>query len=333
MSRVSPVQLLPASLALLLSACSLGPARTPGIDPDTARAQIEARLPAKLEGRAGWAVDIHAAFEALRIEPAPRNTCAVVAVIAQESSFRADPTVAGLPAIARREIETRAASHHVPMVLVNAALALRSPDGRTYRARLDAAKTERELSDIFEDFVGMVPLGRRLFADWNPVRTGGSMQVSIAFAEQHAARKPYPYPHDGSLRREVFTRRGGLYFGIAHLLDYEAPYDAMGYRFADFNAGHYASRNAAFQAAVRKLAGVALVLDGDLGSATEAAVRRIGSRLEVSEARIHEDLARGNDADFERTRTYASVFALADAPRAHEHMASNEGFGKIVLSC
>jgi NADPH:quinone reductase len=27
------------------------------------------------------------------------------------------------------------------------------------------------------------------------------------------------------------------------------------------------------------------------------------------------------------------VFALADAPRAHEHMASNEGFGKIVLSC
>jgi NADPH2:quinone reductase len=27
------------------------------------------------------------------------------------------------------------------------------------------------------------------------------------------------------------------------------------------------------------------------------------------------------------------VFDLADAPRAHEHMASNEGFGKIVLSC
>src|SRR5450432_880607 len=27
------------------------------------------------------------------------------------------------------------------------------------------------------------------------------------------------------------------------------------------------------------------------------------------------------------------VFALADAPRAHEHMASNEGFGKIILSC
>jgi len=27
------------------------------------------------------------------------------------------------------------------------------------------------------------------------------------------------------------------------------------------------------------------------------------------------------------------VYALADAPRAHEHMASNEGFGKIVLSC
>jgi NADPH2:quinone reductase len=27
------------------------------------------------------------------------------------------------------------------------------------------------------------------------------------------------------------------------------------------------------------------------------------------------------------------VFALADAPRAHEHMQSNDGFGKIVLTC
>ena len=36
--------------------------------------------------------------------------------------------------------------------------------------------------------------------------------------EAHVAAKPYPYPVSGSIRNEVFTRRGGMYFGIAHLL-------------------------------------------------------------------------------------------------------------------
>ena len=251
---------------------------------------------------------------------------------ADEAARPPDPAVPNLAGIAWKEIDERAAAIGVPAFLVRTAMKLPSSDGRSYAERIDAARTERDLSETFEDLVGRVPLGRRLFGNLNPVRTGGPMQVSIAWSERYNdERRRYPYADADSIRREVFTRRGGLYFGIAHLLDYPASYDRMIYRFADFNAGHYASRNAAFQSAVAKLSGTKLVLDGDLvlpGSSpdkpgqTEKAVRRLGPRLGMDDAAIRRDLERENSADFERTALYRAVYALADpaqgarAPRA-----------------
>ena len=316
-----------ASLAVALAVASLvgcasPPPRAPAVDPDIARAGIERLLPAKITNRQGWAVDIYAAFEALHIQPTSANTCAVVAVVEQESTFQVDPMVPGLPTIARREIDARAASHGVPKFLVNAALRIPSPNGMSYGERLEHVKTEKTLSEIFDDFIRIVPLGERLFGDLNPVRTGGPMQVGIAFAEKHAAEKRYPYPYEGSLRGEVFTRRGGVYFGTAHLLDYAAPYGAMLYRFADFNAGHYASRNVAFQNAVNIASKTRLTLDGDLlipgsrsPSNTEVAVRRLAGPLELSEAQIRNDLEREDDASFDGTRLYKRLFALAERGR------------------
>jgi hypothetical protein len=235
--------------------------------------------------------------------------------------------VPGLPAMARREIDERAARHHIPKTLVNLALSVSSPNGLSYAERLRQAKTERALSEMFEDFIGTVPLGRRLFADLNPVRTGGPMQVRIAFAEAHVKTRKYPYPLTDGVRREVFTRRGGLYFGIAHLLDYPVSYDSMLYRFADFNAGHYASRNAAFQQAVSSLSKTRLAIDGDLlregssePSQTELAVRKLADRLRLDERQIRRDLEREKTHEFEDTDVYRTVFELADergpAPRA-----------------
>ena len=120
----------------------------------------------------------------------------------------------------------------------------------------------------------------------------------------------------------MFTRRGGLYFGIRHLLDYPADYDRPLYRFADFNAGRYASRNAAFQQAVAIATGTRLVRDGDLlapgapmdrPGTTEAALRGIDVRLAMDAAAIRADLAKGHGADFASTALYRSVYAIADA--------------------
>ncbi|HVF17163.1 MAG TPA: DUF1615 domain-containing protein [Steroidobacteraceae bacterium] len=314
-----------AIAAALLSSCGgQQPLRQPPIDPDVARANIQRVLPAGVSNRQGWAIDIFAAFEALKIAPTDDNICAVVAVTQQESTFQATPAVPNLAKIARGEIEDRAARFHIPKLVVRAALELSSPTGKSYNERLDAVRTEDELSDIFEDFISVVPLGKMLFADFNPVRTGGPMQVSIAYAEQHADDKRYPYPIATTVRDEVFTRRGGMYFGIAHLLDYRAPYSDMLYRFADFNAGHYASRNAAFQNAVATLTKTKLSLDGDLllhgdradePSNTELATRKLAARLEMNDAQIRRDLERGDDEDFHDTRLYKRVFELENKAR------------------
>lgn len=297
------------------------PQRAPVVDPDAVRAEIERLLPAKAENRSGWAGDIFTAFESLELPPTSEHICAVIAVTDQESNLVTDPIVPGLPDIARREIETRAASLGIPKLVVGLALKVKSPDGTSYSDRLDRVRTEKDLSEIFEDFTGRVPLGEQLFGKLNPVRTGGPMQVSIDFAEQQAKKKRYPYPIARNIRGEVFTRRGGLYFGIAHLLDYPANYDDMLYRFADFNAGHYASRNVAFQSALSSASGKPLALDGDLlirgsdastPSKTELAVRSLASRLELDDKQIRDDLERQDDAAFEETRTYTRVFALAE---------------------
>jgi hypothetical protein len=325
MPRLLRLALLLAT-ALSLGACALQP-RTPAAPPADVRAHAARLLPAGVRDRGGWARDIEGALRALRLDPDAGNLCAVIAVIQQESGFQADPVVPQLGKIARAEIDRRAAAHHIPAWAVSAALKLSSPDGRSYAQRLAGARTERDLSRLYEDMLSELPLGQRLFADANPVRTAGPMQVNVAFAERFARDRGYPYASEDSIRHESFTRRGGVYFGAAHLLGYPADYSAMRYRFADFNAGWYASRNAAFQLAVSRLSGVALALDGDLLpededrlGATEGAVRRLAARLDLSDAQIHRALADGDSEDFGQSRLYQRVFALADArgpaPRA-----------------
>jgi len=302
--------------ALVFAGCSGPPPRSAA----DVRAEIARRMPAGVADRKGWANDLYAAFATQKIEPGASNLCSAIAVIEQESGFRADPPVPGLPRIARAEIDRRAAALHVPRFVVDAALRIDAPDGRSYAEHLAAVRTEQQLSEVFEQMISAVPMGQRLLGGLNPVHTAGPMQVSIAFAQAHA--RGYPYPMEGSIRHEVFSRRGGLYFGVRHLLGYRAPYTDPLYRFADFNAGWYASRNAAFQSAASRVAHMSLALDGDLlrpgaardvPGATERVVRALRPRLALDDAAIHRALALGESPDFETTDLYREVFALADA--------------------
>jgi hypothetical protein len=313
------------ALAVAISSLLTGCQQSTGPTPEQTRAQLNKLLPKTVKDREGWAADIQYAFTTLKIDPSNENLCSVLAITEQESTFTASPAVPGLGKIAIKEIEERAARYKVPVFVVRGALQIKSPNGSTWEQRISNVTTEKELSELFEEMTTSMPMGSgKLLARANPVRTGGPMQVSIAYAEAHAREKQYPYTVESSIRHEVFTRRGGMYFGIAHLLDYPASYKNPMFRFADFNAGHYASRNAAFQNAVSTATGIALDLDGDLIrykkngkddkqiSATEVAVRSMAQGLNMTHDEIHRDLKLSRTHQFERSELYQRVFAIAD---------------------
>lgn len=301
---------------LVLAGCATqpGPQKKAGPTVDVAQT-VKQKMPASVKDRDGWAKEIATAFDSQKIAPTEENVCSVLAVAEQEANYQADPVVPGLSKIAWKEIERRADRVHVPMFVVRTALMIKSPNGKSYSDRLDSVTTEKQLSAIFDDFIGMVPMGQTLFGNLNPVHTGGPMQVSIAFAEAHT--RGYPWKREGTVRQEVFSRRGGLWFGIYHLLNYPVNYTRPLYRYADFNAGWYASRNAAFQYAVSKASGVKLALDGDLirydsdePGSTELAVRKL--KIGLSDSEIHRALKKGDALDFEETELYKTVYALAE---------------------
>ncbi|MCB1909378.1 MAG: DUF1615 domain-containing protein [Rhodocyclaceae bacterium] len=292
--------------------------------PSLTASRIARYIPSRAKDRPGWAKDIAVAFHDLGIAASEENICGVVAITEQESLFVADPPVPGLSKIVWKEIESRRSRYGVPRLVLDHALEARSPDGRSYRRRIDALRTEKEMNRLYQDMIGELPFGPLLLADRNPVRTGGPMQVSIAFAERHASAHGYPYRIAASIRDEVFTRRGGMYFGIAILMDYPAPYDDPLFRFADFNAGRYASRNAAFQQALAQISRASLVPDGDLlryrggqpddaPSRTRLAIDRILDRLDLSARQVDRELRLEKSSGFADTELYRRVFRLAEA--------------------
>ena len=227
----------------------------------------------------GWAIDL---LDVLRTESLPasrENVCSAIAVISQESGFVADPAVPGLGSLAEKTLQTKL--DRIP-ILGRVALNFleTSPSlGESYIARIRAAKTERDLDMTYRSIVDdagkrsnlslLVQSGllNQMIEDRNDINTIGSMQVSVRFALAKAREGrylPMNLADVYAVRDDLYTRHGGMHYGVMQLLGYVSGYNRKIYRFADYNAGRYASRNAAFQKIISTLSKIKLATDGDL---------------------------------------------------------------------
>lgn len=152
------------------------------------------------------------------------------------------------------------------------------------------------------------------------------MQVSIAFAEQHT--KGYPWKMDGTVRPGSLQSPRRVVVWYLPFTDHPASYSAPIYRFADFNAGWYASRNAAFQNAVSKASGVKLALDGDLirydskePGKTELATRKLAGKLGMSDSEIRRQLEKGDSFSLRRRRCTRKFINLPKRKRINHYPA------------
>jgi len=300
--------------------------------------QVRAAFPDGVSDPAGWAKDLLAAFSESGLVPDATRVCGVVAVLQQESGFQADPPVSNLGALVRARLNEEA-ERLGPLgpAAMERLLADRAPgDRRTFDERIRRLRTERELDLLFREMLeaerrehpAMVATanlldtvfrGRRL-EDLNPVTTAGSMQVSVRWAVEHARSRGWPDDEE-AVRDALYTRSGGLRYGVPRLWGYPLTDPDVLYRFADYNAGQYASRNAAVQRALAQLTGIRLAADGDLlvygpdgrptgeDSETLAVFRVFRQRFVPTfpEARLRDDLEKGKEQAFEETPSYLAL--------------------------
>lgn len=163
----------------------------------------------------------------------------------------------------------------------------------------------------------------------NPIHTLGPMQVNVRKAYENARRRGDPVHSEAEMDEWLLSRktamRRGIKEGVYQLWRiyrfyrrYLPPNEAVRYTTADYNAGEFSSRNAAFQQQVATLTGQPLALDGDLlayrngqpqerVSDTEAAVITLLTGYAAPD--IRQDLLLEKTPAFSSTRTARQVCA------------------------
>ena len=313
-------------------------------EPQLKAEQISRVIPSRVQQRDSWAQDIYNITEQLGIPQNKENVCTIVAVVDQESNFVADPKVAGLGEKAVKEVQDRleekftdklgekiggTVAGYFQDVLKNQP----SPNDN-YLSRMRKVQTERELDELYREIFNYMAkhyhvsaltgaaklVGQDIGEKMNPITTLGSMQVHIGYAKEHKRQSG----NVASLRTDLYSQEGGLYYGIHRLMMYPAHYDKPIYRFADYNSGRYSSRNAAVQMMVNTLSETQLSLDGDLllydkdgdvrltKSQTEQELIHVFAAAHVllTPRQIRQDLKKEKEQNFEKTETYNTLIKL-----------------------
>lgn len=294
----------------------------------------------------GWATDLLNALSQHHLPQTKENVCAVIAVADQESGFVANPPVPNLGKIAEKAVIEKI--NKIPLLSGQAEAFLnRFPDpSNSFMQRIRKAKTEKDLDLAYRDLISglekyalqfkMGLLVNNIFArdfieSRNEIDTIGSMQVAVDFAVQYESYrqrgKTLSLEEIYAIRDRLYTREGGLFYGSLLLLGYDSGYDKKIYRFADFNAGRYSSRNAAFQQVIAELLEQAIATDGDLLmynadgsiastiSGTEKAIRALVQKfgLGLKDWEIRRDLSQEKTMSFNNTATYTTLTKLYKA--------------------
>ncbi|OAV00518.1 MULTISPECIES: DUF1615 domain-containing protein [Moraxella] len=329
MRKMYPTSIL--LCAVVLSGCD-AVKQTITDKPTLSDAQITKLIPKRVNNAKLWAADISDIFDELSLPKTTQNICTAIAVIDQESNFHADPSVPNLGNAALKAIDDKLEDKLGKNMasVFRTMLETRPTPENNFIKQIKAVKTEKQLDELYREIFDyfaktykVSPLtnitrlsGQGIDERINPVTTLGSMQVHIDYARAHRRASM----SDRDLRADLYTRYGGLYYGIHRLMMYRAEYDKPLYRFADYNSGVYSSRNAAFQQRIATLSGDTLAIDGDLllykdGSPlskisdTEAATIRLlaNAAKPVSARQIRADFKKEKTSAFEQTATYRAV--------------------------
>jgi len=277
-----------------------------------------------------WGTGLTNAMKHYNLPINKENVCATIAVISQESGFKANPAV---PNLGKMSIE--ALTEKLQGIPLGESVLKDYLVKGGHLKKIQNAKTEKDLDYAYRGiWDGLIKdFGLKYIVDTgllngiiernNDINTVGCGQVGVSYALSQ--NKVDTLQDIYKVRDSMYTINGCTLYTVGRLLDFQTNYNKKVYRFADYNGSKYTSRNAAFQLVVSELSKIKLDYDGDLmmwtkrenprvvfQSNTEKAIQSISDAYNLGYNRftIKAALIKEKELAFEETALYKNLMDL-----------------------